>query len=158
MREAVEASYRPRVSEVYGVHVPLAERAARLQCLAVLRLVAGGEDKEAFGGGSGSGGELGWRLAGRRSRSREFSSVGFLLLSVRYIKFCFARFERQGEARFSPSDETDAFRRTSPGNPFSLTSHGGGGMPQSGLLACIFMHTVVTLRGRVLPWSIASWT
>ncbi|CAM9976182.1 unnamed protein product [Scytosiphon promiscuus] len=55
MREAVEASYRPRVSEVYGVHVPLAERAARLQCLAVLRLVAGGEDKEPFGGGSGSG-------------------------------------------------------------------------------------------------------
>ncbi|CAM9113863.1 unnamed protein product, partial [Hapterophycus canaliculatus] len=55
IRELVEASYRPRVSEVYGVHVPLAERAARLQCLAVLRLVAGGESKEAFGGGSGSG-------------------------------------------------------------------------------------------------------
>lgn len=57
MREAVEASYRPRVSEVYGVHVPLGERAARLQCLAVVSLVGGGEDDEAMGGGSGSGGE-----------------------------------------------------------------------------------------------------
>ena len=57
MRAAVEESYRPRVSEVYGVHVPLGERAARLQCLAVLRLVAGGEDDATLGGGSGSGGE-----------------------------------------------------------------------------------------------------
>lgn len=58
LKEAVEASYRPAVSAVYGMHVPLAERAARLQCLAALRLVAGGEDEAAFGGGSGSGGEL----------------------------------------------------------------------------------------------------
>lgn len=58
MRAAVEESYRPRVSEVYGVHVPLGERAARLQCLAVLRLVAGGEDDASLGGGSGSGGEF----------------------------------------------------------------------------------------------------
>ncbi len=58
IRAAVEESYRPRVSEVYGVHVPLGERAARLQCLAVLRLVAGGEDDASLGGGSGSGGEL----------------------------------------------------------------------------------------------------
>lgn len=54
----MEASYRARVSEVYGVHVPLAERAARLHCLAVLSLVAGGEDEAAFGGGSGSGGTV----------------------------------------------------------------------------------------------------
>lgn len=59
MKTAVEASYRPVVSEVYGVHVPLGERAARLQCLAVLRLVAGGEDDAALGGGSGSGGAFG---------------------------------------------------------------------------------------------------
>lgn len=58
LKEAVEASYRPAVSAVYGMHVPLAERAARLQCLATLRLVAGGEDEASFGGGSGSGGEL----------------------------------------------------------------------------------------------------
>lgn len=58
MKEAVEANYRPRVSEVYDMHVPLGERAARLQCLAVLRLVAGGEDEPTLGGGSGSGGEL----------------------------------------------------------------------------------------------------
>lgn len=57
MREAVKASYRPRVSQVYGVHVPLSERAARLQCLAMLSLVAGGEDDAGAGGGSGSGGE-----------------------------------------------------------------------------------------------------
>ncbi|CBJ28961.1 expressed unknown protein [Ectocarpus siliculosus] len=55
LKEAVEASYRPAVSAVYGMHVPLAERAARLQCLAALRLVAGGEDEASFGGGSGSG-------------------------------------------------------------------------------------------------------
>eukprot|EP00752_Nemacystus_decipiens_P013802 g12254.t1 len=55
IKAAIEASYRPEVSEVYGVHVPLGERAARLQCLAVLRLVAGGEDDAALGGGSGSG-------------------------------------------------------------------------------------------------------
>lgn len=58
MKALVEASYRPRVSEVYGVHVPLGERAARLHCLAVLRLVGGGEDDAALGGGSGSGGAL----------------------------------------------------------------------------------------------------
>ena len=58
IKAAVEASYRPKVSEVYGMHVPLGERAARLQCLAVLRLVAGGEDDAALGGGSGSGGAL----------------------------------------------------------------------------------------------------
>lgn len=58
MREAVKASYRPRVSQVYGVHVPLGERAARLQCLAMLSLVAGGEDNAGAGGGSGSGGEI----------------------------------------------------------------------------------------------------
>lgn len=57
MREAVKASYRPRVSQVYGVHVPLSERAARLKCLAMLSLVAGGEDDAGAGGGSGSGGE-----------------------------------------------------------------------------------------------------
>lgn len=57
VRAAVEASLRPKESEVYGVHVPLAERAARLQCLAVLRLLAAGEDDARDGGGSGSGGK-----------------------------------------------------------------------------------------------------
>lgn len=57
MRVAVEQSLRPKESEVYGVHVPLAERAARLQCLAALSLLAGGEDDACDGGGSGSGGD-----------------------------------------------------------------------------------------------------
>lgn len=57
IRAALEESLRPRVSKLYGVHVTLAERAARLQCLAVLSLVARGEDEAEDGGGSGSGGE-----------------------------------------------------------------------------------------------------
>lgn len=57
IRAALEESLRPRVSKLYGVHVTLAERTARLQCLAVLSLVAQGEDEAEDGGGSGSGGE-----------------------------------------------------------------------------------------------------
>lgn len=59
VKTAVEESYRPQESEVYGAHVPLLERAARLQCVAMLSLVAGGEDDKVSGGGSGSGGENG---------------------------------------------------------------------------------------------------
>lgn len=57
VKTAVEESYRPQESEVYGAHVPLVERAARLQCVAMLSLVAGGEDDTVSGGGSGTGGE-----------------------------------------------------------------------------------------------------
>lgn len=62
VRVAVEQSLRPKESEVYGVHVPLAERVARLQCLAALSLLAGGKDDARDGGGSGSGGNA--RLRG----------------------------------------------------------------------------------------------
>lgn len=82
MREAVEASFRPRVSEVYGVHVPLGERAARLQCLAVLSLVAVGEDESGVGGGSGSGGEL--RCADRVAFGWRRRVVGFGVLTCPY--------------------------------------------------------------------------